>query len=52
MNIEEIIKYLKDKSRIDIHGMGGTEVYVEKKYLSEAAVYLEDYLYILDEQSL
>lgn len=45
--IEELVEYLKDKSEIREPGMTGPEVYVEKKKLAEAAVYLEDLLELL-----
>lgn len=45
-NIDEVITYLKDKSRIDCHGMMGSEVFVEKEILRLAAVYLEDFLLV------
>jgi len=43
-NIDDVLMYLKDKSRVDCHGMRGSEVFVEKEMLRLAAVYLEDLL--------
>jgi hypothetical protein len=48
MDIQKIIDYLKEKSQIAANGMAGNEVRVEKSILQQASVYLEDYLYILE----
>ncbi len=42
--IEEVIKELKEKSQTHPQGKMGTECYVEKELLKEAATYLQDFL--------
>jgi hypothetical protein len=41
-NPEQVLNYLKEKSKIGYPGMMGTEVYVEKEMLKLASAYLED----------
>lgn len=45
--IEDVIRMLKEKSKVGIKGMYGEEVRVEKALLRLAAVYLEDYLFCM-----
>lgn len=47
--IQDIVDYLREKSTTHNRGKAGKDVYVEKEMLEKAAVYLEDYLYMLDE---
>ena len=45
-NPEQVLDYLKEKSRIGHPGMMGAEVFVEKEMLRLASVYMEDLMYI------
>lgn len=47
MTIKEVIEELKDKSTVGKPGMMGSEVVVDKQFLKEAQIHLEDYLAIL-----
>ena len=46
--ISEVIDELKEKAQVHPIGKMGSEVYVEKKLLSDAVVYLQEYLDRLD----
>lgn len=41
VEVEQVVAALKQKSRVDIHGMVGNEVYVDKQLLSDAASVIE-----------
>ena len=41
LEVEEVVAKLKERSRVDIRGMAGTEVYVDKQLLSDAASVIE-----------
>lgn len=47
-NIENLIKYLTDKSEISLNGKMRTDTSVNKEALRLAAVYLQDYYDLMD----